>query len=823
MISLAIAASAWLSGQVSVLTNRNDNARTGANLNELVLSTLNVNPSLFGKLFSQTVDGSIYAQPLYVPTVTIGGAAHNVVYVATMNDKVYAFDADNNTGANASPLWSQDLATPFGGTPIPIGNLTNGFVTGNIIGNVGIESTPVIDLSTNTMYLLARTLEGSNYVQRLHALDIASGAEKFGGPVVIAASVPGTGGGSSGGTLMFDPKRHNQRAALALANGLVIISWASHEDIGPYHGWVMAYNASNLQQAGVFNTTPNGNDGGIWQAGRGPVIDSTGNAYFITGNGDWDGSKNFGDSMLKFGTSGTLSLADWFTPDNQSTLNSKDWDLGSSGLMSIPGTSLLAGGGKEGKLYLLNTAGLGHEQSGNGQIVQVMQASPTAGRNEIKSGLAYWNSPNHGPLVYLWADGDNLRAFHFNGSTLDTTPVVVGTIAAPGSPGGMLSISANGSTAGTGILWAAMAVSQDGDHGVVSGVLRAFDASNPATELWDSQQNSSRDALGTLGKFVPPTVANGKVYMATFANALAVYGLLASDFALLASPSAQSVIPGNAVNYNVAVSDAGGFGGTVNLTVSGLPAGASANFSPSSVTGSGSSVLAITTTTVTPLGSYPLTITGVSGATTHTTSATLVVSSSTAPKAISISFVGRGTPMAATESAGVAPRTNWNNASGVSGSGLSLHDETGVVNGASLAWSCNNVWSTSITDAAGNFRMMKGYLDTSNTSVTTVSVTGLLSNPAGYSVYVYFDGDNGGATRKASYRISGAGITTATINGTDSGGVNFSGAFRQASNSPGNYVKFTIKATGFNLSAIPGSATDGVQRAAVNGIQIIPN
>src|SRR5579864_6639856 len=236
LFSVAIATSPWLWGQVSVVTNRNDNARTGANLNETQLTASNVNASLFGKLFAQTVDGSIFGQPLYVPGVMIGGSSHNVVYVATMNDKVYAFDADNNTGANASPLWSQDLATPYGGTPIPIGNLTNGFTTGNIIGNVGIESTPVIDLSTNTIYLLARTLEGANYVQRLHALDIASSAEKFSGPVVIAASVPGTGAGSSGGTVAFDPKRHNQRAALALGNGLVIISWASHEDIAPYHG-----------------------------------------------------------------------------------------------------------------------------------------------------------------------------------------------------------------------------------------------------------------------------------------------------------------------------------------------------------------------------------------------------------------------------------------------------------------------------------------------------------------------------------------------------------------------------------------------------------
>jgi hypothetical protein len=413
--------------------------------------------------------------------------------------------------------------------------------------------------------------------------------------------------------------------------------------------------------------------------------------------------------------------------------------------------------------------------------------------------------------------------YHFNGSTLDTTPIAMGTIAAPGSPGGMLSISANGSTVGTGILWVSMAISQDGDHGVVSGLLRAFDASNPTTELWDSQQVTSRDALGTLAKFVPPTIANGKVYMATFANSLAVYGLLAPDFSLLPSPLSQSVIPGNAVNYNVAVSDVGGFSSPVSLSVSGLPSGASANFNPASVIGSGSSTLSVSTGSATPLGSYPLTITGVSGAITHIATATLVVATASAPKAISINFVGRDTPMAASESAGVVAKTNWNNASGTSGSGLPLHDETGVIGAATVAWSCNNVWSTSITDAAGNFRMMKGYLDTASTSVTTVTVSSLPSNAKGYSVYVYFDGDNGSATRKAIYRIAGAGITTTTINGTDRGGVNFSGTFTQANSSAGNYVKFTINATGFTLTATPGSSTDQYPRAPVNGIQIIPD
>jgi hypothetical protein len=804
--------------QVSVLTNFYDNARTGANLNETHLTMSNVTTNLFGKLFSYSVDGSIYAQPLYVPTVAIPGkGTHNIVYVATMNDKVYAFDADSNTGANASALWSVDFTNAAAGiTAVPIIDLTNSNSL-NIVGNVGIESTPVIDPATNTMYLLARTKENGAYVQRLHALDIASGAEQFGGPVAIQGSVPGTGGGSSGGTLAFDPKMHNQRAGLALVNGQVVIAWASHEDIAIWHGWVMAYNAATLQQASIFSVTPNGNSGGVWQSGRAPSIDAAQNLYLITGNGDWDGAKNFGESVLKMTTAAGLTLTDWFTPNNYTALNGADEDLGSSGTMLIPGTSLVLGGGKQGLLYLLNTASLGHEQATNSQIVQSLQA--TSG--EIKSGTVYWNSPNHGPLIYLWAESDVLKAFHFNGATIDTTTAGQGVLASSIAPGATLAISANGSTAGSGILWASMPISASGDHGVVPGVVRAYDASNVGgTELWDSQQNASRDSIGNFAKFVPPTVANGKVYMATFSNNLSVYGLLGTDFSLSASPASATVAPGGTATYSVAVSPSGGFNGTVALSATGLPTGASAAFNPPSITGTGSSVLTVTTGTNTPAGTSTLTISGISGTLGHSTTTTLVVSSTRA-KAIGINFVGRGSAMAGTESAGVIAKASWNNATGVSGAASALIDETHATTGAAVTWSSNNVWSTAITDTPGNMRMMKGYLDTSNTSVTSVGVSGLISNTNGYDVYVYIDGDNSGQ-RTGSYKISGAGITTTTITATDKAGTNFGGTFIQANNSTGNYVKFTIKATAFTITATSGTSTDPYKRAPLNAIQIIP-
>ncbi|PYV39521.1 MAG: hypothetical protein DMG06_22945, partial [Acidobacteria bacterium] len=515
VVAFSFTLSAW--SQVKVLTQHNDISRTGANLSETNLTVFNVNVNQFGKLFSRTVDGQIYAQPLYVPNVTVPNkGTHNVIYVASMNNSLYAFDADD---PNASaPLWQINL-----GPPVPYQD-TTGYTDINPV--IGITSTPVIDPSTNTLYCVAKTRENSNYFQRLHALDLASGQEKFGGPAVIQASVPGTGDGNVNGTVTFSPLRQLNRPGLLLLNGVIYLAFGSHGETFPFHGWVLAYNATTLQRVAVFNSTPNGGLGAIWQSGQGLVADASGYIYLMTGNGSFNyntGGKNLGMSFVKLSTP-ALAVVDWFTPYNFSTLNGGDTDLGNSGPLLIPGTNLVLGGGKEGVFHLLNRSNMGHFQAGsNSQIVQNFQV--TAGH--IHGSPVYWNSPNQGPLVYVWSETDYLKAFKLVNGLFQTTPVATSTMPVPsGMPGAMLSLSANASTAGTGVVWASHPYNADANHATVAGILRAFDASNVTTELWNSKQNASRDDLGNFAKYCPPTVVHGKVYMATFSNRLVVYGLL---------------------------------------------------------------------------------------------------------------------------------------------------------------------------------------------------------------------------------------------------------------------------------------------------------
>jgi hypothetical protein len=456
----------------------------------------------------------------------------------------------------------------------------------------------------------------------LHAIDITSGNEKLGGPVSINASAP----------VVFDPLHQNQRSSLALANGMVLFSWAAHEDFSLWYGWIMAYSAQTLQQAGVFCTTPGDVEGGVWMAGRAPVVDNSGNVYYASGNGGWDGVSNFGDSVLKLRTTGgTLSLADYFTPDDFANLAANDLDLGSSGPMLIPGTNLLIHGGKESIFYLMNLANLGHEQAGNNQIVQNFSTTGS----EIFGGPVFWNrTTDAGPTMYVWPNNISLQAYQFNGSTFNTNPISQSSLVAPpGDSGGVLTLSANGSVAGTGIVWSSMPLNQDADVGVVQGVLRAFDANNLTSELWDSTMNSTWDNMGLWPKFSPPTVVNGKVYMASFSNVLNVYGLFpaAPDFAIQETPAVQLVAPSQTTTYTVSTRGQSGFTGTVNLSVSGLPAGAVASFSPSSIVAGGSSILTLTTATTTPDGTYTLTITGTSGSLSHSATTVLSVQGAVIP------------------------------------------------------------------------------------------------------------------------------------------------------------------------------------------------
>ena len=511
-----------VAGQVTVVTQHNDNGRSGQNLQETVLNTSNVNVNNFGKLFARTVDGQIYAQPLYLSNLPVQGAMRNVVFVATMHNSVYAFDADDPAATAA--LWQVNL-----GTSVPAQDVcpTCGYV--DIIPEIGILGTPVIDPVSGTLYVVAKTKNTVNtsYHFALHALDVLTGAEKFTGPREITGQVAGTGAGSTNGTLSFEPLHHLNRPGLLLMNGIVYLAFGSLGDFPPYHGWVFGYDAGNLQQVDIYNTSPNGSDGAIWQAGVGLMGDSLGNIYFMTGNGTFNANTSgseYGDSFVKLSTSGGLSVVDYFTPFNQATLDSADRDLGSGGPVALPGTNLMVGIGTDRVLRLVDTTNMGHFNATSNHDVQEFQAS-TGGI--FMGGPVYWNSPNNGPVIYLWGPGDLLKSYKFTGSLFQTTPVSQSTLTEVNGNSSTvpLSLSANGSQAGSGIVWASAAYSQDPNHLTVTGILRAFDATNLSVELWNSKQSAARDDVGNYAKFASPTIANGKVYLSTFSNQLLVYGL----------------------------------------------------------------------------------------------------------------------------------------------------------------------------------------------------------------------------------------------------------------------------------------------------------
>src|ERR1700690_590130 len=506
--------------QVSVTTSRNDNNRDGQNLNETILTPDNVNAASFGKLFSHAVNGYVYAQPLYVPNVTIPSlGTHNVVYVATQHDSVYAFDADGNTGLNSAPLWHKSLIHPKRG----ITTVSSGDVScGDIVPEIGITSTPVIDTATGTMYLIAKTKENGKFFQRLHALDITDGAERPGSPVVIRAKVKGTGDGNVNGVVYFDPLREGQRPGLLLQNGSVYIGWASHCDNGPYHGWVMSYDETTLKQVAIWNSTRNGGLGGVWQSGTGLAADSAFNVFFATGNGTYDGKKggdDFSDTVVRLAppVGDRFHVADWFTPYNQQDLSNQDADVGSGGVLLLPDQAgphqhLLVEVGKEGSIYLIDRDKMGHFRSkDNSQIVQDME-------NAI-GGLwatpAWWNNN-----VYFGGSGDVLRQYTFDPTAgLLSNGAVFVSPTYFGFPGPTPSISANGTS--DAIVWAL----QTDDYGSGSATLHAYDALNIGTELYNTSQNSKRDDPGGAVKFTVPTVANGKVYVPAVMK-LSVYGLL---------------------------------------------------------------------------------------------------------------------------------------------------------------------------------------------------------------------------------------------------------------------------------------------------------
>jgi len=505
-----------LAAEAQVTTSQYDNARTGADLKEATLTPRNVNPQQFGKLFTMKVDGDVYAQPLFLAGVEIPGKGrHDVVFIATEHDSVYAFDA---YGKPSAPLWQVSFLKN-GATAVPARDTACPFIA----PEVGITSTPVIDARSGTLYVLARTkalhvVSRSEYHQQLHALAVANGAEKLGGPVEIQASVAGRGSGSKAGNVAFDPLRENPRASLLLAKGLVYLTWGSSCDVGPYHGWVMAYDAGSLKQRAVFNTSPDADDSGIWASDAGPAADDQGNIFVATGNGRFDagkGGRDFGDSLLKLTFDGhVLKTQDYFAPFNVDDLDANDSDLGSGGPMLLPDQPgahphLVVVGGKAPAIYLLDRDHLGRFHAG--RDTDAVETIPTTGG--IFGSMAYWN--HH---VYVLSDGDSLRDYEVSNGRLTFKAVssfrLQDHAATP-------AISANG--AKDGIVW--VVSSKGWDSPDRTALLYACDAADIARELYNSNQNMARDQAGKALRFNIPTVANGHVYVGAKGE-VDVYGLL---------------------------------------------------------------------------------------------------------------------------------------------------------------------------------------------------------------------------------------------------------------------------------------------------------
>jgi uncharacterized repeat protein (TIGR03806 family) len=537
-------------GAIDVLTYHYDLARTGQNTNETILTPANVVPAKFGKVFSHPVDGYVYGQPLILTGVTIPGqGVHNVAYVVTQHDSVYAFDADNADGADAQPLWQLSFINPAGGvTTVPSGDTGSG----DIVPEVGITATPVIDKDSSTIFIEVKTKEHGTWVHRLHALDCSTGAERPNSPIVITASVRGAGDGSSGGVVSFNALREHDRPALTLftppgyTNKALFLAYTSHGDNGPYHGWVLGYDATTLKSIGVFNATPNGGLGGIWMSGNGLAVDNQGNMFAETGNGSYsETAKNYGDSFLKVAwKTNAIYLADYFTPYNQAALNAVDEDLGSGGNMVLPdevGSTahphLLVGSGKEGRIYLVDRDGMGrYNTSNDNQIVQWLGPGTIGG---AWSSPAYFNG-----VIYYQGSGDVMKAFAISNGKINGTPLSTSGTGF-GFPGATPVISANGSS--NAIAWA---IQTDGYNSKGPSVLHAYVATNLQTELWNSSMSGTRDTAGWATKFTVPVVANGKVYIGT-GNEFDVYGVATWTADPLVAPN--GAVFTNSVN--VAITD----------------------------------------------------------------------------------------------------------------------------------------------------------------------------------------------------------------------------------------------------------------------------
>jgi hypothetical protein len=682
-----------VAAQVSVPTQHNNNNRTGENRQETWLNSSNVNVSNFGKLFALPVDGNIYAQPLYVANLAIGGAERNVLYVATEHNTVFAFDADDSNG---TILWQKNL-----GSSVPSQDVcaASGCFYPDITPEIGITSTPVIDLVRQVIYLVAKNKDSDkSYHFRLHALNIISGEEMPGSPVEVSA--PG-----------FDVLFHLNHPGLLLANGKVYLGFGSLGDFPTWHGWLMAYDATTLQQKVVFNTSPSSSKDSIWQGGQGPVADSAGNVYVATGNGPFDvntGGTAYGDSILKLNGS-SLSVLDYFTPDDQSSLSSNDADLGSGGPILLPGTNVLVSAGKDGWIRVMDTGSLGKFNATFDADLQEWQVFS----GQFIGAPVYWSSSTFGPLLYTYGPADLPKAFRFNGGTFQTSPVSVGTIrnVAGDASNAALAVSSSGDTPGSGVLWSAASASGDPAHSPMPGILRAFDATNLANELWDSNQNSARDKPGSYAKYVSPVVANGKVYLATVSGDVAVYGLLAPPgFTLQAAPGSASVPAGGTVTYTLSVAPQNGFSQAVSFTCFGLPSGATCSFNPSSVRPAGGPAQTIAMVAVPAAAKSSdssITFSGTAGAVHGSASVTLSVNDFDLASATAAATVKAGS--AGTYQLTITPRNGFSSTvslscSGPTGVGISCMVDSSVTVAGAPATAKLSVTTTGPSAALKNQR-----------------------------------------------------------------------------------------------------------------------
>ena len=498
-----------MSAQVTVPMSQYDFERTGANRQERILNPSSVEPTRFGKLFSRSVDDSVYALPLIVSDLNVGGRQRNVMFVATMGNTVYAFDADDP--AEAAPMWSRNLGTPAPGDAF--------------IGPVhhGILGTPFIDVSSGTMYVVALVQNGDESNLWVNALDVITGMPKYGSPQLMSFPFAGEEG------TLIKVNGALQRAGLLVVNGVLYVAVANvvpdpKDQHWSQEGFLQAFNARNLRERlGVFQTTPSGRKGGIWQGGRGIAADGAGNIYVSTAGGYYDGVRNFGSSTLKF-DGPTLKITDWFTPHNHEFLFLNNIDMSAGGVTLIPDSPFMFSGGKEGVIFLLDRNAMGKLESADAGPLQRFQAGYGCGQKDCANtlGTAFWRRANDG-MLYVWDRRDVLRAFRFVDNRFLMIPTAVSAVTV-GQTGGP-SVSANGSDVDSGIVWA---VTTDATRtgGQSPGTLRAFRASDVSQELYNSDMNFARDELGTFTRMAPPVVANGKVYVPTQGKSVVVYGLL---------------------------------------------------------------------------------------------------------------------------------------------------------------------------------------------------------------------------------------------------------------------------------------------------------